>query len=170
MSAKDVGPTNTVNGNCWQRAAEYMRSTAADFVVVQESRLAKGPTTDAAESTMAAARWKVSIGPCAITEAHGRACGVAVACKAHIGLGSRNAVDTVPDSKQLSNRLQLRHVGAAFRGGFHLGSMYCHSGIGIRAPANLRLLEEVAANLKGIAGPCIIGCDANCTPQALLDT
>ena len=55
-------------------------------------------------------------------------------------------------------------------GGFHLGSLYCYSGIGIRAPMNLRLLEEVAATLRGITGPWVIGCDANCTPQALLDT
>ena len=56
------------------------------------------------------------------------------------------------------------------KGGFHLGSLYCHSGIGITAAPNLKLLGEVAATLRGIDGPWILGCDANCTPKALADT
>ena len=114
--SKGCWAIDTVNGNCWARAAEYIRGTAVDFVVVQESRLQKGLATDSAESTMAAAKWKVSIGPCTITEAQGKASGVVVACRAHIGLGNKDATDTMTASKQLTSRLQPRHVGAAFRG------------------------------------------------------
>lgn len=145
----------------------YIKSTVADFVVAQETKTQSGPAKDQAESAMAMAKWKTSIGPCMTTTALGKACGVAVSCRSHIGLSTKDATDTVLASKTLASRLQVRHVGAVFKGGLPLGSVCCHSGIGINATANLRLLEENVATLKGIAGRWIIGCDANCTPQAL---
>ena len=56
------------------------------------------------------------------------------------------------------------------RGGVHCGSIYCHHGIGIAAPANLDFLQGVAGVLCRLAGPWLIGGDWNCTPEQLSAT
>ena len=42
--------------------------------------------------------------------------------------------------------------------------------IGIRAEANLDLLDTVSCTLSGLKGPWCIGGDFNCTPAQLIDT
>ena len=40
---KGCWATDTINANCWSRTATYIRSTAADFVVAQETRIPGRP-------------------------------------------------------------------------------------------------------------------------------
>ena len=56
------------------------------------------------------------------------------------------------------------------QGGTHLGSVYLQHKIGIKAAANIALLEHIAACLRTIKGPWLIGGDFNGTPQQLEDT
>ena len=39
-------PFETVNGSCWNTAAEYLAKTAADFVAVQEAKILKTSIAD----------------------------------------------------------------------------------------------------------------------------
>ena len=42
---------DTANGNCWARAATYIKSSRADFVVAQEAKLAEGAESRNAEQS-----------------------------------------------------------------------------------------------------------------------
>lgn len=161
---------DTINANCWNRTATYIRTTAAASVVAQETKTPSGPGKDQAERAMTTAKWKTAIGPCTTSTALCRSSGVAISCRSHIGMGSKDATDTVAENAALASRLQVNYIGAVFKGGFYLGSLSCHSCIGITAAPNLKLPGEVAATLRGIERPWILGCDANCTPQALAGT
>ena len=70
--------------------------------------------------------------------------------------------ETLP--KAFKHRCRLAFVNAVTRGGFHLGSVYLVSSIGVKAKKNLDLLDSIAATLKALAGRWIIGGDFNCTP------
>ena len=48
--------------------------------------------------------------------------------------------------------------------------MYLISRIGVKATANQNILEAVSARLALLMGPWVLGVDANCTPQELIDT
>ncbi len=58
--------------------------------------------------------------------------------------------------------------GAAVKGGYHLGSLYLISRIGVMAEANQNILDEAAARISLIKGPWAIGGDFNCTPAELV--
>ena len=64
----------------------------------------------------------------------------------------------------------MNRVGAMGKGGCHLGTPYCFSGVGITHKSNLDLLESMAHTLSGLIGPWILGGDWNCTPQELEET
>lgn len=112
---------DTINANCCHRAAAYIKSTAADFVVTQEARVQGSQARTQAESAMATAKWKTYIGPCITTEAFGTSSGVAVSCRSHIGLADRDATDTLKMSANLRSGLQICHVGAVFKRGIPPG-------------------------------------------------
>jgi len=75
----------TVNGSCWNTAAEYMTQTSADFLAIQEAKIPKDSIAD----TEQAARnkgWRTSVSPCIRTEAEGLSAGTALGCRTHIGV------------------------------------------------------------------------------------
>ena len=39
-SPKVIGPFDSINGSCWNTAAEYLTQSAADFVAIQETKVA----------------------------------------------------------------------------------------------------------------------------------
>ena len=47
-------------------------------------------------------------------------------------------------------------MGAAIKGGFHLGSLYLISRIGVMAKENQGILDAVAARLSLLEGPWIL--------------
>ena len=71
---------------------------------------------------------------------------------------------------ELEQRLTLKKVDCAARGGLNLGSCYLISGTGIATTKNLDLLHCLAGMLKRISGPWIIGGDFNGTPEELAAT
>ena len=62
---------------------------------------------------------------------------------------------TIP--KEFRSRCKLNWVSAVVRGGFHLGSVYLVSSIGVKAKRNMDLLESIATTLKTLAGRWILG-------------
>jgi hypothetical protein len=157
---------DTINPNCWRGAVAYAVGTAADFLAVQEARVARAEVEDL-EQAARNSGWRTQIQPCNVTEKNGRSAGVAVACRNHIG--ARNSIKTdMP--MELLGRVAINHIGAVCKGGVHLGSCYLHSNLGVMAAKNQALLHMLAAVLATLQGPWLIGGDWNCTPDELLQT
>ena len=68
-------------------------------------------------------------------------------------------------SPEIRHRVQHAWAACAVKGGMHCISIYLKDSVGISA--NLDILLEVAALVKTIDGPWIIGGDFNATPQAM---
>ena len=158
---------DTINPNAWGGALEYLATTAADIVMVQEARVAAEdiPSTEKTTSNLG---WKLSIEKCRYGGSGGKSAGVAVGCKAHIGMGESCTVDARPDV--LSGRFQVKHVGAICKGGKHSASAYLIDGIGVSHKRNLDILQGIAGVLKTLHGPWMLAADFNCTPQQLQET
>ena len=84
----------TVNANAWPAAADYLATTAADFVVFQETKLPAGDPVKAAEQTVRGNKWHLAVNPCKTTAAGGKSAGTAVAARSHIGMASISSVDS----------------------------------------------------------------------------
>ena len=161
---------DTVNPNAWPGTLEYLRMSAADFIVTQEARVSSGQPCDEAESQARGAKWSLSVKPCRVTEADANSAGVSVGARCHIGVAAPISAAAAGDSQFLAGRFHVRRIGAVCRGGFSLGSVYLHDSVGVHAKCNLDLLQEVAAELALLAGGWIIGGDWNCTPEELVAT
>ena len=51
------------------------------------------------------------------------------------------------------------------KGGFHLGSLYLVSTIGVKHKRNMDIFDGMAITLKSLADRWIMGGDFNCTPE-----
>ena len=71
------------NPNAWSGANEYLNSSAADFIAVQETKVEGGIEADA-ENTARNLGWSVSVSTCLQGAGGGNSAGVAVACRKHI--------------------------------------------------------------------------------------
>ena len=153
---------DTVNGSCWNTAAEYMTISAADFVAIQEAKIPEESITD----TEQAARnkgWCTAINPCIITAAEGKSAGTAVCSRTQIG--SKNSFADTCNDKLLHARFQMKHFGAVCKGGIHFGSCYLHCNWSQNKKLNLDLLQDIGARLATLRGPWIIGGDWQCPPM-----
>ena len=146
-----------------------MRRYAADFLGMQETKIAEGDVLAAAEQNARNSKWNVSITPCRVTEVGGKSAGVAVATRNHIGMAEAEPARLTQDLHQ-RGRFSIRRVGAICRGGLHLGSTYLTSGIGVEAKCNLDHLQGMAHTLNCLVGPWCVGGDWNCTPEELTAT
>ena len=127
---------DTVNPNCWSAAKEYLRSTAADSVLVAETKLPAADCLTQAESGAKTGGWNASILPCAKGPGGGASAGVAVAVRGHIGMREGSTAGRGSGghgSAVAAGRIHLRHVGGVCRGG-RLGAVYLHDVIGGAAP------------------------------------
>ena len=149
---------------CVGGLAEYMGLTTADLVVGQEARVLSEEKTES-EALLRGKGWKATIEPCLCTELDGRSAGVMVAVRKHIGMRLSISEGTAP--ADLKHRCTFGFVSAIIRGGFHLGSIYLVSSIGVKAKRNMNILDAVATTLKTLSGRWIIGGDFNCTPEQL---
>lgn len=157
---------DTCNPNAWPAALDYLRVTAADFVVLQETKLRGEEACAAAEQVARSSGWSASILPCGRADAGGRSAGVAVAVRSHVGLSLPGPVALTQPTHQ-AGRFVMRRVGAICAGGLHLGSTYLTSSVGVSAKCNLDLLQSMACTLNGLVGPWCVGGDWNCTPEQL---
>ena len=85
--------------------------------------------------------------------------GAAVSSRKHIGLAELLPDDAMPNG--LKDRFAMRWAEAVAKGGVHITSVYLHSGIGVKAKANLDLLQLIAGVLSTSNGRWIIGGDFN---------
>ena len=66
---------DTCSANAWPGAKRYPEKTQADFVAVQEAKLAKAECADA-EQIARNSGWRTATGPCSITATYGKSAGL----------------------------------------------------------------------------------------------
>ena len=157
----------TVNGSCWNTAAEYLAQTAADLVAVQETTIAEDGVPDV-EQAARNKGWKTALTPCNVTKAEGMSAGTAVCSRTHIG--ARRSFDDNCCSKWVRARFQMKHFGAVCKGGIHFGSCYLQCNWEHNRPFNLDLLQSISAVITTLRGPWKLGGDWQCPPDELRST
>ena len=110
----------TCNANSWAGARKWLRKTASDICMVQETKV----NTDAGVKAMIAkARhegWTLKPTRAHTTAADMASGGVGVAARRGLGIAQHD--DLVPEMFQ--HRLAFSHVSAVMKGGFHCGSIW----------------------------------------------
>ena len=158
---------DTVNANGWAGAEGYLERSAADVVLIQETKCTSGRRALTAERAAARARWGLLITPAVNTELDGVSAGVAVAARSHFGMAGHSSAAERPACGR--GRTAGGHVSIACKGGIHVLSLYlwCSEGLTQR---NLDLLQYVAQLLAAVRGPWVLAADFNCEPKLLQDS
>ena len=172
---RDWWLVDTVNANAWgggeaegtkgRGALDFLQRTAADVVMVQETRLVGAMKREAAHRAARKAKWNL-LAPEAATTAKGNtSAGVALATRVGFGMAGGEAMESGEHDR---TRVEGRHVGILCRGGVHIFSVYLHTAQGLSDP-NKELLKQLARLVKMTRGPWIIGGDWNLPPEALAE-
>lgn len=131
---------DTASPSCWSLAAAYMRLSTALFIEYQEMKISAGQAVNEVVEAAPATKWKMSVGGCLVQG--GMSCCTVVAAKSHLGLGTAKAATKQVDEVGTGHRLHIRHRGAVFRGGYHLGSLCCITVIGLNTRDSVDLLKH----------------------------
>ncbi len=153
---------DTVNGNCWQGACDYMQVTSADLTLSQEAKRLQQQVS-AAERAATAIGWTARIAPAVRTWLGKPSAGVAIAARSHIGLAE---VPNVTVSSVLASRMTFAWVGCLAPGGVVVASLYLYPAEGM-SPRNSDLLDEVARILAQLGRPWIVAADWQMPPDVL---
>ena len=113
---------DATNTSAWQTFVDKVsRESAADVVLVQETKLVKG-RVDGAERVVYRAGWRMVFEPCVLTELGYESCGAAVGCKRGWGIVDMTAPIR---TEGMEGRFSIARVGGIVPGGVHCGSLYC---------------------------------------------
>ena len=145
----------TCNASSWKSLLDHaLARSTADVLLAQETCIRGTDQISAASIAAGGKGWAACIGDAATLDSGWASGGCAVLASGGIGVStSRNALV----SEELRSRVQHALVGCALKGGIHCISIYLRDCVGIAA--NLDLLLEVAALVKTLEGPWIIGGD-----------
>ncbi len=158
---------DTVNPNSWKGAMGYLERTAADAVLVQETRR-HGSQVQSAEREAMHVGWRASLSTADRTEADGTTAGLAIAVRKHVGLANLGGAEQCGDAAS-SSRVHAKWMGGMVRGGIHLLTTWPHHTEG-PSPRNLDVLDDLAKNIATIKGPWVAGADWNMSAAALAAT
>ncbi len=151
-----------LNANTWDPAKRYIEKTAADFALVQETKV-RGEAIVDAQGAAARMGWQMSFAACDATEAGYPSAGVAVGARAHLGM----AVPPIPVIDPIiKSRVHIRWVGNVCKGGLYLVSLYLHNGEGL-TQRKLDLLQAVAVILASIKALWMVAADFQNSPEDL---
>ena len=115
VKAEKQWAIDTLNPNCGKKAAEYLKWTSADIVMVQEVKVEEEDRKEY-EDTARGTGWKLAVQPCLLGEKGGVSAGTAIGCKKHIGL-SNHCQDDIDAWPELKGRFSAKLVGAVCKGG-----------------------------------------------------
>ena len=154
---------DTANANSWKSAHTYLEESAADIILLQETKRLAGSEAIDAERSASRSGWSLLLEPARSTEAGGVSAGVAVAVRSHMGTAK---LRLALKKNELEHRVQAAWVGSMCRGGFYFIScyLYCAEGLSSR---NLDLLHHIAGVAAALDGPWVIGGDFNIAPDIL---
>ncbi len=158
---------DTVNPNSWKGAMGYLERTAADAVLIQETRRL-GAQVQSAEREAMHNGWRASLRAAEQTEADGTTAGLAIATRRHIGLANLGGTEHGGGGSP-SARVHAKWMGGMVRGGVHLLTTWPHHTEG-PSPRNLDVLDDLARIISSIKGPWLAGADWNMSAAALAAT
>jgi len=154
----------SANFTAWNSGDHFLRTVAADALLVQEHHLTSVDACTSAENAVAYRRWRLSLQPALPTAAGGSSAGVGVGVARHTGL-ARSVESPLPEDTE--HRFVMRHWQGLGRGGAHLASIYPYDGEGLSA-RNLDLLQTAAYMLSRVKGLWICAGDLNMPPDLLV--
>ena len=161
---------DAINVNCWTAASGYIERSAADFHLLQETKIDHNQraSTSIRDATATARSWKqgVVFEPCIECASGYPSAGTAVMARSHIGMASvpNGGYDDI-----LKGRFTMQWVSAVCRKGFALCSIYGYDNEGAGG-LNLDLLQAVAKTLSVLAIPWVLGGDFQMEPDELVRT
>ena len=158
-NGRRIWAVDTTNATSFQSAidAVVMRTTA-DVVLVQEHKLLHAPSHAIARG------WKSHLPLAWRTAANRASAGVGILSSGGIGLQPHD--DAIPH--EYSPCIAAAWIGGVIRGGIHCVSVYLRDSEGL-SEANLAILTQLAALLKSLSGPWLVGGDWNLQPELLRD-
>ena len=156
---------DTVNPNAWRAGKEYLQHTLADVVCMQETKMRDGDAIAAVEAAMRNKGWRACLSPADLTTAGRPTGGVAIACRAMVGMTTVATQETC-SAAPYRHRLTATWLQGVVRGGIFILSIWLRDSEGL-SPENLDILQQVAEVLSSLRGPWVIGGDWNINPQVL---
>ena len=158
---------DTANPSSWTTAKDKVLAHAkSDVICLQETKIARDNQIADAKRHARGLGWSTSHSAAKRTAAQGVSGGCAVAARKGIGICQHPDGHVAPDRQR---RVNHAWVNGIIRGGAHVFSVYAKDGIG-PVGENLQRLEELAAAIRSISGPCIVAGDWNMTPHTLAQT
>ena len=138
-----------------------MPSSAADIVILQESKLAGENALHRMRAECKASGWKCTASSAHRTAADKASGGCVIAVKGGHGI---QAVGKIKDGYE--HRVLFSWTSAVLAGGLHIGSVWLRDSEGL-TEANMYILKEIAAVVQQLRGPWILAGDWNLTPEIL---
>ena len=153
---------DSLNANCYNSAKDYLDRSAADVVLMQETKTLKKDhqrlTTNAASKG-----WR-AVHNHAVEAGGGAASGgVAALARNHYGVDEYMVIPATGES----HRMMAAQATIAINGGITVMSLYLHHSEGL-SEANRHILEAAAAFLATIQGPWIVAAGWNMLPEVLI--
>ena len=153
---------DTCNAGGWRGTAGVLTRNSADIVVAQEIKIRADARLHSTSRQMWRKGWSTHIQPSLATAANGSSGGTAVATKRGVGMTSHTIAD------DYLHRIASTWIAGVAKGGIHVVSVYLKDMEGIGG-TNTAVLEQLAAHVKTLRGPWVIGGDWNLEPKALRD-
>jgi len=145
---------DTANPSSWTTAeARIMNRTTADVALVQESKAFGDLGVQRVRNTGRALGWNCAASPALRTACDKGSGGCVVAGRRGAGLTPH------PDSlvqDGYAHRIKFAWYAGLMRGGAHFGSIYLKDSSGL-SDENVSTLQQVAAALRTLRGPWVIG-------------
>ena len=158
-TSQGLWAVDTVNAGSFKSSADYRNRTAADAVIMQETKAA-GKKVQWMHNQACKGGFKIESTPAKKSTHGGRSAGAAVMVK------KRLAIDAHHGLQLTSEPHRAVFAQTSIGQGCTLISLYLRHSEGLSAD-NRRLLEEAAGELAQIKGPWIIGMDANMEPDIM---
>ena len=152
------------NANCYDTACNNILSkSAADLLLLQETRLKTAESIEAAKRRARKAGWNAHLTEAKTTEAGKGSGGCGVLARKGTGVAPADSDLVAEDVK---HRISAAFVNAVVPGGFHVISVYLKDSDGL-SEYNLRVLQEAAALALTLGGPWVMAGDWNVGPDQL---
>ncbi len=165
--AKGIWAFDSANAGGWTGSRSYLMKSAADAVMLQETRRQDSQTAEAEDAAQHHG-WRLSLRAANPTEAGRTSAGVGIAVRRHVGMSGQ--VDALIESfHSLRGRVAIRRMAAVCRGGLALVSVYFHDAPGI-PPENVEMMRDLAVVLAAIQGPWVLAADWNMEPEEVIGT
>ena len=153
---------DTANGNCFASTEYLRRTSAADAILIQETKTLEG-RTDSLKANAKVDGWRTITTAANPGRGNTASGGTAVLVRSCFGLR------VAPGSELIGEPHRSCMGQATLLDGLYVTSAYLRHSEGA-SPENLAILGEIAANLATTDGRWLLGMDANMSPQELTET